>query len=704
MKEIKINEFQNFNQVIEVYQKSLNVFASNQNNQFDKKKIDELTDPKYGISFAIITAINFSQILEYLDENNILDKNKWHENYYTKSLPPKAPLSNIFASLDDINVKDIPNSDKSLESFLNKIHKIRNCLAHGRYHLILSDNGSNTDLNHCYLEFDDPDYVIEGRIIFSDMRDFGKQIKDYFIDSKNKEYSMEYTSFKSSNLNIALSEYIKKIYKKNNNNNKKCYLSKEEISKLKQYFSLVGKKGGIDALQEYMKSQKSILKKSLKRDFSIENITQNSFKDRFFYRFSKLLNLIIEGGHSQFDDNFNTFLATIYMGYGKDSEDKLSDVLTFDDEKFNDINRQVISLFEKLLSNVTKEDIRNEDRKILYLKKPILYTDTLMSMCNYMIGYIRECNINYGRNIFKFSDIDIGDIKIINEDSEEPSIREINLGERVLIKTREKEEEKSKKKENITQILSKFTKQKKGELQNLLNYSSKLGIDEEEEFYSKLVELGEFESNLKISDLDNLNYEEIKRNLEEFKRYFEKNTNELNQYPELMRINLFKNLTDLRQYFLGVSEINTEIESLEEEYEEVKDEDTYIDYSGLFGHIRNSIVHTNFNVNYSLAARTRNYEDIEFDFEDFKKGDPNWLTFKCTMKAKDLMHLLNSLQESITNQVNNSDKNKKFEILILHKALIDLGISSDELNEHNIDNLRQKLNTNNKEDTTNGQK
>ena len=77
MKEIKINEFQNFNQVIEVYKKSLNVFASNQNDQFDKKKIDELTDPKYGISFAIITAINFSQILEYLDENNILDEKKY---------------------------------------------------------------------------------------------------------------------------------------------------------------------------------------------------------------------------------------------------------------------------------------------------------------------------------------------------------------------------------------------------------------------------------------------------------------------------------------------------------------------------------------------------------------------------------------------------------------------------------------------------
>ena len=698
MKEIKINEFQNFNQVIEVYQKSLNVFASNQNNQFDKKKIDELTDPKYGISFAIITAINFSQILEYLDENNILDENKWNENYYKKSLPIKTPLSNIFASLADINVKDIPNNDKSLESFLNRIHKIRNCLAHGRYHLILSDNDSNTDLNHCYIEFDDPDHVVEGKIIFSDMRDFGKHIGDYIIDSNNSIYSMEQTSFKSRNINIVLSEYIKKIYKKNND--KKNYLSKEEISNLKQYFSLIGKNGVIKTLQEFMNSENSILRKSLKRDNSYKNIAQNALKERFFNRFSKLLNLIINGGHSQFDENLNSFLATIYMGYGNDSEEKLNDALVLDNEQMKNVNPQLVNNFMKMLSHVTKEDMRNLDRKVLYFKKPILYTDTLISMCNYMIGYVRECNINYGRNIFKFSDINIGDIKILNEDSEEPSIREINPGERGLIKTREKEEEKRKKKENITQILSKFTKQKKGELQNLLNYSNRLGIDEEEEFYLKLVELREFESSLKISDLDNLNYEEIRGKLEEFKRYFEKNTNELNQYPELMKNNLFKNLTELQQYFGEFSEINIEIEDLEEEYEQVKDEDTYIDYSGLFGHIRNSIVHSNFNVNYSIAARTGNYEDIEFDFEDFKKGDPNWLTFKCTMKAKDLMHLLNSLQESITNQVNKSDKNKKFEILILHKALIDLGISPDELNEHNIVNPRQKL----KGDTTNEQK
>ena len=313
-----------------------------------------------------------------------------------------------------------------------------------------------------------------------------------------------------------------------------------------------------------------------------------------------------------------------------------------------------------------------------------------------MIGYIRESNINYDRNMFKFSNIDIGNIKITKEDPEEPSIREINLGEVVLNKKCEKEKEKETEKGRIKELLKKFTNPKRGEITNLLKFSERLSIDQY--FHSKLVELKEFENNLKTSDLDNLNYLQTIEKLKEYNDFLKRNTDELLKFPEPMRNSLFENLTNLQQRFSKIIEINGKISSLEAEYDKVKDEPTYTDYSGLFGHIRNSIVHSNFSINYSLAAKSKNYEDIEFEFKDFKKGDPNWLTFQSKMKAKDLIYLLESLQKSITDQVNETDKNKKFEVLALHKALVELGISPNELNEYNIVNSIQQISGNKKGD------
>ena len=208
MKEIKINEFQNFKQTLEVYKKCLNIFSSK--DKFDKKTLDELTDPKYGLSFVIITAVNFSQIVECLYEKNILDEAKWYENYYKKELLEVSPLWEVFSVLSDVKVKDIPDDDQSFNSFKERIRKIRNCLAHGRYHLVLSENDADTDMNRCYIEFDDPEQNVKGRILFSQMRDFSEKIKGYLIDSNNPKYSMEQTAVKEKDPNKVLTKYIKK--------------------------------------------------------------------------------------------------------------------------------------------------------------------------------------------------------------------------------------------------------------------------------------------------------------------------------------------------------------------------------------------------------------------------------------------------------------------------------------------------------------
>lgn len=685
MKEIKINEFQNFKQTLEVYKKCLKIFSSK--DKFDKKTLDELTDPKYGLSFAIITAVNFSQTMECLYEKNILDEAKWDENYYKKELLEVSPLGEVFSALSDVKVKDILDDDHTFESFKERIHKIRNCLAHGRYHLILSENDADTDMNRCYIEFDDPEQNVEGRILFSQMRDFSKKIKGYLIDSNDAKYLIEKVVVKEKDYNKALSKYIKNIYKIINN--KKSSLSSEESKKLKQYFSLVGKGCAIHELYEFMTFDRLSMKRSLLKDISMKNIARNTIKRNFFIRFSKILKCVLNGQYSQFEDNLNSFLATIYMGYEKDNEDTLDLAIT---EIGKELPDRLNPLFQMLLQTsncITKGDFRKEERRILFLKRPILYVDTLMSMSEYMVGYIRECNLNYGRMIFKFSDIDMGNINILKEDPEEPSIIKTTPGDLILKKKKVKETERSLIINEIRDKIKSYSKPT-GIIQNFLNMSKKIGINNTDSIYLKLVELRNFENSIRANKIENANCEEIIEKIGEYKVYFDKNENEFMKFPEKMRNQLVEHLSSLKQKFVEMNSINLQISEMEKNYEQVKDEGEYTDYSGLFGHIRNSIVHSNYSVDYTLAAKTGNYEDMEFHFKDYKKGDSNWLVFECKMKAKDLIQLLNSLQESITNQVNQSDKNKKFEDRLLHDAIVKLGITTDELSMHNITRTRKK--------------
>ena len=229
-----------------------------------------------------------------------------------------------------------------------------------------------------------------------------------------------------------------------------------------------------------------------------------------------------------------------------------------------------------------------------------------------------------------------------------------------------------------------------GIIQNFLNMSKKIDINNTDSIYIKLVELRNFENSIRANKIENANCEEIIGKIYEYKAYFDINENEFMKFPEKMRTQLVEHLSFLKQKFIEMNSINSQISEMENNYEQVKDEGEYTDYSGLFGHIRNSIVHSNYSVDYTLAARTGNYEDMEFHFKDYKKGDSNWLVFECKMKAKDLIQLLNSLQESITNQVNQSDKNKKFEDRILHDAIVELGITTDELTRYNINYSRKK--------------
>lgn len=675
MREIYVNEFQNFNQIIEVYKKSLNIFKSEQKGRFSTNAINELKDPNLGLSFVTITAINFAQTIESLDENNLLDKNKWNEGYYKEHFPLKTPLSNIFLSLSDVDVKGIENNDKSFESFINKIHEIRNCLAHGRYRLKISEGDTNTSLNHCYLEFCDPNNIVEGKILFSDMRDFGNKIKDYVVYSPNSTLSIDEAYIKGNNPNSVLSIYLKSIYRKNGE--KKYYLSKDEITKLRQYSLLIGKKNMTIFLDKFMHSTKSKIRRSLRRDLSYKNIADNSIKSMFFDKFSSILQLVIDDDTNMLNNDFNEFLATIYMGYGKNSEDTLDETLCEDDlKKMNPLFKDTAL---GVLIHISKGDHHKSQRELMFFKKPILYKNTIVSMCNYMIGYIRECNINYGRDIFKFSDIDIENVNFTYEDFQEPSIREINTGEKVLNEINEKREEKQIIRNRVIEELKKSTKSKNGILQNLLNYSKKININEDSIFYNKLSEMMDFENELKSIDFGKVDYSKIIERLEEYENFFNENTNEFIEYPEAMQNNLFDNFAILKQNLNKIPTIDNDISTLTERYNQVKNIPTYTDYAGLFGHIRNSIVHSNFKIDYSLAEKTGNYEDIEFYFEDYKKNDPNSLTFMSKMKARDLLQLLDSLQVSIINQIEKTDSNKKFEVLSLRKALVDLGISSEEI-------------------------
>lgn len=106
-----------------------------------------------------------------------------------------------------------------------------------------------------------------------------------------------------------------------------------------------------------------------------------------------------------------------------------------------------------------------------------------------------------------------------------------------------------------------------------------------------------------------------------------------------------------------INNLNAEISRQQSEFQ-FADKSCYVDCTNFFRYLRNSIVHGTYSINYNEALKSKRMKKIKFEFCDYAENDKDkkYPLFKIILTAEQLLKLLEKLQKSINNQVeNNSD-------------------------------------------------
>ena len=77
---------------------------------------------------------------------------------------------------------------------------------------------------------------------------------------------------------------------------------------------------------------------------------------------------------------------------------------------------------------------------------------------------------------------------------------------------------------------------------------------------------------------------------------------------------------------------------------------TYDDYSEFFRHMRNSIAHGRYTIDYSNAFRTKDLSKIKYTFRDYEKDDKVNPSFEITLTAKQLYKIVKAIQDKVNEQ------------------------------------------------------
>ncbi len=673
MRRVRISEFQNFNQILELYMESLKILSDSKGTSFKTTRLENLSNPEYKFSYVTMTIINEFTKIEEIYENSDFNEERWNKMFVSGDMLP--PFS-------DIKVKGVPEDDNTLEGFKEKLRHIRNCIAHGRFYLEFEDKqGTSDSMKDTCIVFDDPEKNVEGRIPF-----FGiLNLSHRFYFSKTK-YGDGFFECDTNGITVKdptkfLSEALRKAKIVNFKTREKRLLSPEEKTRIKNFSAILGKgemKSNILRYHQAMKRPKSRHDVMLSQTFS-------KMIDRIIYPRTSVFN-------SSDLDNYNMFIANLYSYDNEDLNQSLASKLTSPSEAEID-NENLKLLYEAvyygILSTVSLKDTRDIEFKKAYMTRPLLYNEGIISMMNYLTGYIRENNINYGRTIFKFQNIDISGIKIDVEDPEEPCVIELNPGEKKAKEIEELEKQKQYKKNDIKELIKKNIS-KKGNLTSLLKILESKNVEEIGALKREMTELKDFLTTLRDEGIEGKDVSQIEDKIHEYIVFLETCVIPNSTCPAAIINNIKNSLQELKPLPRELQSLDSKIAKEKVEYERVKDEETYVDTSGFFGHIRNAITHSHVVPNYEKAAKTRKIEDIEYTFTDYKKDCPTWVTFKATISGRELIKLAQAVQASINRQVEESDHNKKFENLFLKEAILAHGITMEETQNKEAEERREE--------------
>ena len=117
----------------------------------------------------------------------------------------------------------------------------------------------------------------------------------------------------------------------------------------------------------------------------------------------------------------------------------------------------------------------------------------------------------------------------------------------------------------------------------------------------------------------------------------------------------------LSEYNKTIEENTKQIEIISKKIEQIRKrkeeyEEDYTDYSEFFRHLRNSIAHGNYTIEYNKALTKKDLSRIEYTFYDYPEGEEEIPEFKVKLTASKLLKIINGVQTRVNNQLSNESK------------------------------------------------
>ena len=111
--------------------------------------------------------------------------------------------------------------------------------------------------------------------------------------------------------------------------------------------------------------------------------------------------------------------------------------------------------------------------------------------------------------------------------------------------------------------------------------------------------------------------------------------------------------------------------------------DVMVNSSNLFRHLRDSIAHNNYNIDYSKYINTRKLDDIIITFRTYEKYTDE-LDFEVEISVKEIKRLVKELQNSINLGIELSDEGKNSEVSFLREALVFRNLGLEDIEKESI--------------------
>lgn len=189
--------------------------------------------------------------------------------------------------------------------------------------------------------------------------------------------------------------------------------------------------------------------------------------------------------------------------------------------------------------------------------------------------------------------------------------------------------------------------------------------------------------------------ERISKDILRIKDTIKNLSNPLNRNPRKDEF-LKNNNKDLQEKSEELKQLEQKLIKLNEEYENCTEE-PYENSYHFFRHLRNSIAHGHYVIDFKKFFNTRKLEDISFTFYDniHSKDD----SFSVHMKVSELFEIVNNLQEKINLSIEENDIGSEIQKRYLEEALVKQNIGLSDIHS-TIKGMEDKENSNVPEQTS----